>query len=40
MLREAVRAVDRDAAEARFAAIAEGPASEAFNQLLLLFRMR
>lgn len=35
MLREAIRAVDRQAAEARFASIAEGPASEAFNQLLL-----
>jgi hypothetical protein len=35
LLREAIRAVDRSAAEARFAGIAEGPANEAFNQLLL-----
>jgi hypothetical protein len=34
-LREEIRAVDRDAAEARFAAISEGPANETFNQLLL-----
>ena len=32
-LRDAVRAVDWDGAEARFAAIAEGLAGEAFNQL-------
>jgi hypothetical protein len=35
LLRESIRAVDRNAAEARFAAIADGPPSEAFNQLLL-----
>ncbi len=34
-LREAVRAVDRNAAEARFAAISNASASEAFNQLLI-----
>ena len=33
LLRDSVRAVDWNAAEARFAAIAKGPASEAFNQL-------
>lgn len=32
-LREAVRAVDWDLAEARFAAISQGPAGEAFNHL-------
>ncbi|MCI0332191.1 MAG: hypothetical protein L0228_03070 [Planctomycetes bacterium] len=35
MLRDAVRAVDWNGAEARFAAIANGPAAEAFNQLQL-----
>jgi len=33
LVREAVRAVDWDAAESRFAAVAEGPAGEAFNHL-------
>ena len=32
-MRDAVRAVDLEGAEAQFAAIAKGPASEAFNQL-------
>ncbi|MEX0611765.1 MAG: hypothetical protein WD738_00905 [Pirellulales bacterium] len=36
LLRDAVRAVDRNGAEARFAAIAAGPASEAFDQLQLV----
>lgn len=34
-LRDAIRAADRGLAEARFAAIAQGPANDAFNQLLL-----
>ncbi|MHC4401576.1 MAG: hypothetical protein ACYTG0_18040 [Planctomycetota bacterium] len=33
LVREAVRAVDWNAAEARFAALAKGPAGEAFNHL-------
>jgi hypothetical protein len=36
LLRDAVRAVDRDGAEARFATIAAGPANEAFDQLQLI----
>ena len=38
LLRDAIRAVDRSRAEARFAAIAKGPAGEAFNHLQFAIR--